>query len=125
MLKLVSEFGPVLHPVWRPEFKMSIELHPRMLVKEEVGEALMQSLRRDVDGAVYFIYPGLPLIEVPDSGGRPFEFVSALYAVGKLAMAFGKDTLSVRDVKILLFVLLYVGFFMLHKIIVLLLSFII
>ena len=96
-----------------------------MLVKEEVGEALMQSLRRDVDGAVYFIYPGLPLIEVPDSGGRPFEFVSALYAVGKLAMAFGKDTLSVRDVKILLFVLLYVGFFMLHKIIVLLLSFII
>ena len=93
-----------------------------MLAKEEVGEALMQSLRRDVDGAVYFIYPGLPLIEVPDSGGRPFEFVSALYAVGKLAMTFGKDALSVRDVKVLLFVLLYVGFLILHKSIALLLS---
>ena len=94
----------------------------RMLAKEEVGEALMQSLRRDADGSVYFIYPGLPLIEVPDPG---FGFVSALYAVGKLAMTFGIDALSVRDVKVLLFVLLYIGFFMLHKIIVLLLSFII
>ena len=93
-----------------------------MLAKEEVGEALMQSLRRDVDGAVYFIYPGLPLIEVPDSGGRPFEFVSTLYAVGKLAMTFGKDALSVREVKVLFFVLLYAGFLILHKSIVLLWS---
>ena len=91
----------------------------RMLAKEEVGEAMMQSLRRDVDGSVYFIYPDLPLIEVPDSGA-PLIFI--LYAVGKVAIAFGKDSLNVRDVKIFLFVLLYIAFFMLHKFISLILS---
>ena len=91
----------------------------RMLAKEEVGEAMIQSLKKDVDGSVYFIYPGLPLIEVPDSG---VPLIAVLYAVGKVAIGFGKDSLNVRDVKILLFVLLYIAFYMLHKFILLFLS---
>lgn len=91
----------------------------RMLAKEEVGEAMMHSLRRDADGSVYFIYPDLPLIEVPDSG---VALISVLYAVGKVAIAFGKDSLNVNEVKILLFVLLYIAFYMLHKFIWFILS---
>ena len=91
----------------------------RMLAKEEVGEAMIESLKRDVDGSVYFIYPGLPLIEVPDSG---VPLIAVLYAVGKVAIGFGKDSINVRDVKILLFVLLYIAFYMLHKFILLFLS---
>ena len=91
----------------------------RMLVKEEVGEAMIHSLKRDVDGSVYFIFPGLPLIEVPDSGAT---LIAILYAVGKVAVGLGKESLSVGQVKVLLFVLLYVGLYLLHKVIMLLLS---
>ena len=35
-----------------------------MLVVEEVGEALMHSLKRDVDGAAYMIFPDMPIFEV-------------------------------------------------------------
>ena len=91
----------------------------RMLVKEEVGEAMIHSLKRDTDGSVYFIFPGLPLIEVPDSG---IPLITILYAVGKVAVGLGKESLSVREVKVLLFVLLYVGFYLLHRFIMFLSS---
>ena len=91
----------------------------RMLAKEEVGEAMIHSLRRDVDGSVYYIFPDLPLIEVPDSG---IPLVSVLYAVGKVAVGLGKESLSAREVKVLLFILLYIGFYLLHKFVLILLS---
>ena len=93
----------------------------RLLAKEEVGEAMIHALRRDVDGSVYLVYPDLPLIEVPDSGP---PLIAALYAVGKVAIAFGKDSLSEREVKIVLLVLLYIGFYVLHNFLMLLLSFV-
>ena len=91
----------------------------RMLTKEEVGEAMVHSLRRDVDGSVYLVFPDLPLIEVPDSGP---PLVTALYAVGRVATSLGKDSLSKREVKVILFVLLYVGFYVLHNFLMLILS---
>ena len=92
----------------------------RMLTKEEVGEAMVHSLRRDVDGSVYLVFPDLPLIEVPDTGP---PFLAALVAVGKVAIALGKHSLSEREVKVILFVLLYIGFYVLHNFLMLLLSF--
>ena len=35
-----------------------------MLVVEEVGEALIHSLKRDTDGAAYMIFPDMPIFEV-------------------------------------------------------------
>ena len=35
-----------------------------MLVVEEVGEGLIHSLKRDVDGAAYMIFPDMPIFEV-------------------------------------------------------------
>ena len=41
-----------------------ISIQARMLVVEEVGEALIHSLKRDVDGAAYMIFPDMPIFEV-------------------------------------------------------------
>ena len=97
-----------------------IEWTTRMLIKEEVGEAMVHSLRRDVDGSVYLVYPDMPLIEVPDSGP---PLIKALYAIGKVGTALGKDSLSKKEVQVILLVLLYIGFYVLHNILILFLSF--
>ena len=97
-----------------------IEWTSRMLIKEEVGEAMVHSLRRDVDGSVYLVYPDMPLIEVPDSGP---PLIKALYAIGKVGTALGKDSLSKKEVQVILLFLLYIGFYVLHNILILFLSF--
>ena len=84
----------------------------RPLTLEEVGKAMMHSLRKDVDGACYFIYPDLPIIEVPDKG---VIHMHVLLAVGKFAAALGMDSLRKEGVCIVLFFWLYLGFFLFHQ----------
>ena len=43
-----------------------------MLRVEEVGAALMPSLRRDVSGACYGVFPDAPLMLVPDPNQPAF-----------------------------------------------------
>lgn len=56
---------------------------PRALTVEEVGEAFMQSLHIDKNGAVYAVFPDTPLIEFPDNQSE------MTIAVGILAMFVG------------------------------------
>ena len=91
----------------------------RFLTFEEVGAAMMHSMKKDVNGACYFIYPDIPIIEVPDTG---VIHVTVLIMVGKFVAALGKTDLSKKGVGITLLFLLYVGFFLLHKIMSILLS---
>ena len=83
----------------------------RMLVVEEVGEALIHSLKRDADGATYLIFPDMPIFEVPDPA---YPFILSLFAVGKVANALGRDSLNSKEVCILLLLLFYVGFYLLR-----------
>ena len=84
----------------------------RPLTLKEVGKAMMHSLQKDVDGACYFIYPDLPIIEVPDKG---VVQMFILFAVGKVAAALGMRSLDKKGVIIVLLFLLYFGFFLLHQ----------
>ena len=81
---------------------------------------MVHSLKRDVDGSVYLVLPDLPLIDVPDSGP---PLIDALCAVGKVATALGKESLSKAEVKVILFVLLYIGFYVFHKVLMTIWSF--
>ena len=83
----------------------------RMLIVEEVGEALIHSLKRDADGATYLIFPDMPIFEVPDPA---YPFILCLFAVGKVANALGRDSLNSKEVCIILLLLLYVGFYLLR-----------
>lgn len=56
---------------------------PRALTVEEVGEAFVQSMVKDKNGAVYAVFPDTPLIEFPDNQS---EFT---IAVGVTAMLIG------------------------------------
>ena len=91
----------------------------RFLTLEEVGEAMMHSMKKDVNGACYFIFPDLPVIDVPDVGliGTAIHVI-----VGKVAGALGMSSLSKKGVGIILFVLLYIGFFLLRMFIYMMLS---
>ena len=91
----------------------------RMLIVEEVGEALMHSLKRDADGAVYMIFPDAPFFEVPDPA---HAFILCLFAAGKMANALGKDSLNSKEVCIILLLLFYVGFYLLHFILMTIIS---
>ena len=91
----------------------------RFLKFEEVGAAMMHSLKRDINGACYFIFPDIPIIEVPDTG---VIHMTILVMVGKVVAALGKTYLNKKGVAITLFFLLYVGFYLLHKIMSILLS---
>ena len=82
-----------------------------MLVVEEVGDALINSLTRDVDGAIYLVLPDMPTIEVPDPA---YPFILCLFAAGKVAKAFGRESLSAKEVRIILLLLFYFGFYLLH-----------
>ena len=42
---------------------------------------LAHTLRKDIDGACYFVYPDLPIIETPDPGP---PLILALMAAGKV-----------------------------------------
>ena len=91
----------------------------RFLTFEEVGEAMMHSLKKDVSGACYFISPDMPIIHVPDTG---VIHMTMLVLVGKFVAALGITDLSKKGLGIALFFLLYVGFFLLNKIICMLFS---
>ena len=80
---------------------------------------LAHTLKKDVDGACYFVYPDLPIIETPDPGP---PLILSLMAVGKVGNALGKDSLTAKEVGIILFCLLYVGFYLLHHILMIILS---
>ena len=84
----------------------------RRLTLQEVGNALMHSLQKDIDGACYFIYPDLPIIEVPDKSVIQMHI---LIIVGKIATALGIKYLSKIKVNIILMFLLYLGFVFLHQ----------
>ena len=107
------------------KLKVAKEIHresrglTRMLVVEEVGEALMHSLRRDADGAAYMVFPDMPLFEVPDPA---YPFILCLFAVGKVASALGKGSLNAKEVALVLLFLFYVGFYLLHFILMTVLS---
>ena len=91
----------------------------RFLTLEEVGEAMMHSMKKDVSGACYFIFPDLPVIAVPDTG----VIGTTIYVmVGKVAAALGMRSLSNKGVGITLFFLLYIGFFLLRMFIYMMLS---
>ena len=49
----------------------------------EVGEALMISLKRDVDGSCYGVFPNCPLMDLPNSNTAIF------YAYAFLGKTFG------------------------------------
>ena len=91
----------------------------RFLTFEEVGAAMMHSMKKDVSGACYFIYPDIPIIEVPDTG---VIHMTILVMVGKVLAALGTTHLSKKGLGIALFFLMYLGFFLLHKIMFILLS---
>jgi len=91
----------------------------RMLTMDEVSDMLAHTLKKDVDGACYFVYPDLPIIETPDPGP---PLILSLMAVGKVGNALGKDSLTAKEVGIILFCLLYVGFYLLHHILMIILS---
>ena len=93
----------------------------RFLKFEEVGAAMLHSLKKDINGACYFIFPDIPIIEVPDTG---VIHMTILVMVGKVvaALALGKTYLSKRGLGITLFFVLYVGFYLLNKIMSILLS---
>ena len=107
------------------KLKVAQEIHresrglTRMLVVEEVGEALMHSLRRDADGAAYMVFPDMPLFEVPDPA---YPLILCLFAVGKVASALGKGSLNAKEVVLVLLFLFYVGFYLLHFILMTVLS---
>ena len=82
-----------------------------MLIVEEVGDALINALKKDVDGAIYLVFPDMPILEVPDP---VYPFILSLFAVGKVANALGRDSLNSKEVCILLMLLLYVGFYLLR-----------
>ena len=82
-----------------------------MLIVEEVGDALINALKKDVDGAVYLVFPDMPILEVPDPA---YPFILGLFAVGKVANALGRDSLNSKEVCILLLLLFYVGFYLLR-----------
>ena len=50
---------------------------------------LAHTLREDVDGACYFVYPDLPIIETPDPGP---PLILALMAVGKVGSEWTSRT---------------------------------
>ncbi len=56
---------------------------PRALTVEEVGEAFVQSMVKDKNGAVYAIFPDMPLIAFPDNQNE------VTIAVGVTAMLIG------------------------------------
>ena len=85
----------------------------RPLSLEEVGKAMIQSMKKDIDGACYFIYPDLPIIEVPDEG---FLLLCGLYITGKVAAALSMDSLSKKGCGIILFFVFYTVFYILHHI---------
>ena len=91
----------------------------RFLKFEEVGAAMLHSLKKDINGACYFIFPDIPIIEVPDTG---VIHMTILVMVGKVVAALGKTYLSKRGLGITLFFVLYVGFYLLNKIMSILLS---
>ena len=64
----------------------------RFLKFEEVGAAMMHSLKKDINGACYFIFPDIPIIEVPDTG---VIHMTILVMVGKVVAALGKTYLRV------------------------------
>ena len=82
-----------------------------MLVVEEVGDALIISLKKDLDGTIYLVLPDMPILEVPDPA---YPFMFCLSIVGQMAKAFGRESLSAKEVVIILFMLIYVGFHLLH-----------
>ena len=84
----------------------------RRLTLQEVGNALMHSLQKDIDGACYFIYPDLPIIEVPHKNEIQMHI---LFIVGKVATAIGMKYLSKKSVHIILLFFMYLGFFLLHQ----------
>ena len=91
----------------------------RFLKFEEVGAAMLHSLKKDINGACYLIFPDIPIIEVPDTG---VIHMTILVMVGKVVAAMGKTYLSKKCVAITLFFVLYLGFYLLHKIMSILLS---
>ena len=92
-----------------------------MLMVEEVGDALMNSLKKDVDGAIYLVFPDMPILEVLDPA---YPFILGLFAVGRLANAFGRGSLNSKEVNIILLFLFYVGFYLLHLMLTAIISFI-
>ena len=91
----------------------------RMLVVEEVGEALIHSLKRDADGAAYMIFPDMPIFEVPDPAHL---FILCLFAAGKVANALGRESLGAKEVCVILLLLFYIGFYLLHFILMTIIS---
>ena len=93
-----------------------------MLVVEEVGDAFMKSLKKDVDGAIYLVFPDMPILEVPDPA---YWFILSLFIAGQIAKAFSKESLSAKNVCIILLLLLYIGFYLLHFTLITIISIII
>ena len=91
----------------------------RPLSLEELGKAMIHSMKKDIDGACYFIYPDLPIIEVPDKG---IILLSGLFITGKVAAALSMDSLSKKGFGIILFLVFYTVFFILHHILTTFLS---
>lgn len=84
----------------------------RMLVKEEVGEAMMHSLHRDVDGACYFVNP-MGITEVPDI---EVVTIATLMLTGRIAAALGFRDLSARSVCLIQFCIMYAAFYLMRSV---------
>ena len=83
----------------------------RILTKQEVGEAMIQSLRRDKTGAVYVIFPDCALIEYPQFHNASFA-VTVLIA--KLATRLGLEVMSPWQFLALALVVLFGIFYILQ-----------
>lgn len=69
------------------------QVKTRMLVKEEVSDAMMHIFRRDKNGSVNLVFPDIPVVEVPD---HSYVYFMLLVAVGKVAAALGLEVLDGR-----------------------------
>ena len=85
----------------------------RILTREEVGDAFMQSLQLDKNGAVYAIFPDVPLIEYPSIRNPFFYFVVAM---AKVAARFNIQNFTPATFYAFAFVLLWLVFTVFNKV---------
>ena len=84
----------------------------RILTVGEVGHAMMRSLELDKNGAVYVMFPEVPLIEYTNIRNNAF-FLHV--AVAKIAGTLGQDVLTPTGFYIVTFFLLWIAFWLWNK----------
>ena len=105
--ELVSRSGPVASLK-----ELEQKTGNRVLTVGEVGDAMLKTLELDKNGAVYVIFPDVPLIEYTNVRNNAFY---AHVAVAKIAGRLGKDLLTPNMFYAITFVMLWFVFWFWNK----------